>query len=405
VTVHGYAAPGFERVRDEFERNLRSRHELGAACAAYHRGEKVVDLWGGFRDATRQRPWEEDTLVLVYSTSKGLAAMTIALLHSRGLIDYDERVATYWPEFAQNGKERITVRQLLGHEAGLCAIDERLSSRNLGDFDEVDRILAAQAPAWSPGTRHGYHALSIGWYEAALVRRIDPDGRSLGRFFAEEIAAPLELEFYFGLPSDMRRDRIAKIAAPDRMTLARDARNVPPRMALGFLDRRSLTYKTFANPRMRSAAHLDTHRYRALEIPAGGGIGSVRSIARAYSDLATGGHGIGISEETLDELKAPARMPSGGAEDLVLRVPTMFSLGYAKPSEIAPFGSGPSAFGHPGAGGSFAFADPEAEVSFAYAMNRMGLYLFDDPREKALRDALYASLDEVASTPAPSSMR
>jgi CubicO group peptidase (beta-lactamase class C family) len=392
-------------VREEFERNLTRRRELGAACAAYHRGEKVVDIWGGWRDAARTKPWEEDTLVLVFSTSKGLAAMTMALLNSRGLLDYDELVASYWPEFAQNGKERVTVRQLLGHEAGLCAIDERLSSRNLGDFETVDRILAAQTPAWTPGTRHGYHALSIGWYEAALVRRIDPDGRSLGRFFAEEIAEPLGLEFYFGLPSKLRRDRVAKIQAPDARTLVREMRSLPPRMALGFADRRSLTYKTFANPRMRSAAHLDSHRYRALEIPGGGGIGQVRSIARAYSDLATGGHEIGVSEATLDELKAPARVPSGGAEDLVLRVPAMFSLGFAKPAEEAPFGSGPSAFGHPGAGGSFGFADPDAEVSFAYAMNRMGLHLIDDPREKALRDALYGCLESVESTPAPSSMR
>src|SRR5215217_4881514 len=195
--VEGHVAPGFERVREEFERNFRRRREVGAACAAYHRGEKVVDLWGGFRDRQRTRRWQEDTMVLVYSTSKGLAAMTMALAHSRGLIEYDERVATYWPEFAQNGKERITVRQLLSHQAGLCAIDERLSSRNLGNPDEVDRILAAQAPAWRPGTRHGYHALSIGWYEAALIRRVDPQRRSLGRFFAEEIAEPLGLEFYF----------------------------------------------------------------------------------------------------------------------------------------------------------------------------------------------------------------
>ena len=403
--VQGHVAPGFELVRDEFARNFRERRELGAACTAYHRGEKVVDLWGGIRHAKSESPWEEDTLVLVYSTSKGLAAMTLALAHTRGLIDYDERIAAYWPEFAQNGKEEITVRQLLGHEAGLPALDERLSSRNLGDHDEVDRILAAQAPAWRPGTRHGYHALSIGWYESALVRRVDPDGRSLGRFFAEEIAAPLDLEFYFGLPQTVSRERTARIQAPRPGTFVRELSALPPKMALGFADPRSLTARTFANPRFRSAATLDSSRYRALEIPAGGGIGQVRSIARAYSDLATGGHAIGISQATLDELKAPARVPSGGAEDLVLRVPVMFSLGYAKPSPEAPFGTSDSSFGHPGAGGSFAFADPDAEVSFAYAMNRMGLHLIDDPREKALRDAVYRCVRARESTRAPSSTR
>ncbi len=403
--VQGYVADGFEDVRREFERNFSSRRELGAAVAAYAGGEKVVDLWGGVRDARDSSPWEEDTVVVVYSTSKGMAAITLALAHSRGWLDYDERVTTYWPEFGQAGKDKVTVRQLLGHEAGLPVIDEPLDPELLADFDRLADVIARQPPLWKPGTRHGYHGVSLGWYEGELVRRLDPDGRSLGRFFAEEIAAPLGIEFYFGLPGDLRRDRIAKIQAPDVATLMRDARNFPPKMALGFLDRRSLTYKTFSNPRMRSAAHLDSHRYRALEIPAGGGIGQVRSIARAYSDLATGGHAMGISEATLDELKAPARVPTGGPEDLVLRVPTMFSLGYAKPSELAPFGSSDAAFGHPGAGGSFAFADPDRQTSFAYAMNRMGLYLFDDPREKALREALYACLDEVGSTTTPSSIR
>ena len=401
--VEGHVAPGFERVREEFERNFRRRREVGAACAAYHRGEKVVDLWGGFQDRDRTRRWRADTMVLVYSTSKGLAAMTMALLHSRGLLDYDERVAAYWPEFAQNGKERVTVRQLLSHQGGLCAIDERLSSRNLGDHQEVDRILAVQAPAWRPGTRHGYHALSIGWYEAALLRRIDPEKRSLGRFFAEEIAAPLDLEFYFGLPAEVPRDRVARIIAPDPVTLARELRNLPPKMALAFANRRSLTSKVFGNPRVRSAATLDSSRYRVLEIPAGGGIGQVRSIAKAYSDFATGGHELGIADATLDELKAPAQAPSEGDVDLVLHVPTRFSLGYAKPAEAAPFGADESSFGHPGAGGSFAFADPQRQVSFAYAMNRMGLHLVDDPREKALRDALYACVEARESTPAPSS--
>ena len=401
--VQGYVAPGFEEVRDEFARNFRRRREVGAACAAYHRGQKVVDLWGGVRHAPSGAPWEEDTLVLVFSTSKGLAATAVALAHSRGLIDYDERVAAYWPEFAQNGKQDVTVRQLLGHEAGLSVIDERLSSRNLGDPGEVDRILAVQAPAWAPGTRHGYHALSIGWYESALIRRVDPEGRSLGRFFAEEIAEPLGLEFYFGLPKTVGHDRTARILAPRPATLARELRHLPSKMTLGFADPRSLTARTFANPKFRSAATLDASRYRALEIPAGGGIGQVRSIARAYSDLATGAEAIGLSQGTLDELKAPARVPSGGAEDLVLRAPAMFSLGFSKPAPEAPFGTSDSSFGHPGAGGSFAFADPDAQVSFAYAMNRMGLYLVDDPREKALRDAVYRCVAARESTRAPSS--
>src|SRR3954471_13413272 len=324
--VEGQVAPGFETVRDEFERNFRERREIGAALAAYHRGEKVVDLWGGFQNRKRTLRWRGDTMVLVYSTSKGLAAMTMALAHTRGLIDYDERVATYWPEFAQNGKERITVRQLLGHEAGLCAIDERLSSRNLGDHDEVDRILAAQPPAWRPGTRHGYHALSIGWYESALIRRIDPQHRSLGRFFAEEIARPLDLEFYFGLPKDVPSERVARIKDESPVQMLIHPTAMPPAMMLAFTRRRSLTYRAFVNPRTRGPSGFDRPEYRAVEIPSAGGIGQVRSVARVYSEFATGGATLGLRQETLDEVTAPARPPSKSQRDLVLMVPTAYSL-------------------------------------------------------------------------------
>src|SRR5947209_12435901 len=172
--IGGTVAPGFEPVRVAFEANFAQRGELGAACAAYHRGALVVDLWGGYRDAGRSAPWAQDTLVLMYSTSKGLAAMTLALAHSRGWLDYEATVAQYWPEFAQNGKAAITVRQLLAHQAGLCAIDTRLDAAVLADLDTVADLLARQVPAWKPGTRQGYHALSLGWYESELIRRVDP---------------------------------------------------------------------------------------------------------------------------------------------------------------------------------------------------------------------------------------
>src|SRR3954449_6375930 len=209
--ISGSVSPGFEEVRDEFRRNFIDRRELGAAVAAYVRGEKVVDLWGGYRDWRRQERWQEDTLVLVYSTSKGMSGIAMALAHSRGLFEYDEAVATYWPEFAQNGKGSITVRELLAHQAGLSGLDARLSARVLANLDEVAEALATQKPAWEPGKRQGYHALTIGWYESELIRRVDPHRRSLGRFFADEVAAPLGLEFYIGLPDDVPRERVARI--------------------------------------------------------------------------------------------------------------------------------------------------------------------------------------------------
>jgi CubicO group peptidase (beta-lactamase class C family) len=395
--ISGSVAPGFEQVREEFRRNFAERDELGAAVAAYVGGEKVVDLWGGYRDRHRQERWEEDTLVLVYSTSKGMSAIAVALAQSRGLIDYDERVATYWPEFAQNGKGEITVRQLLSHQAGLSGLDVPLTARVLADLDGLAEALAAQKPAWKPGTRQGYHALTIGWYESELIRRVDPPRRSLGRFFADEVAAPLGLEFYIGLPGDVPSSRVASIKGASLTSILAHTRTMPALMLLSFLRRGSHTARAFMNPRMRGPADLDRPHYRAVEIPAGGGIGQVRSIARAYADMALGGPELGLSEDTFELLTAPPRPPSGPKRDLVLFVPAAYSLGFVRPSEGFTFGRGPRSFGHPGAGGSFAFADPDAGVGFAYAPNRLGHHLRDDPREKALRDALYRCLDRAPS--------
>lgn len=186
--IEGRVEPGFEPARDAFIENFFRRGELGGACCAYHRGEKVVDLWGGTRNEATGEPWEEGTMVLVYSATKGLAAMTLALAHSRGWLDYDERVATYWPEFAQQGKDAITVRQLLAHQAGLFAFDEQADRSVVADPDRLATVLARQRPAWPPGTRQAYHAISLGYYESELLRRIDPRHRSLGRFFQDEIA-------------------------------------------------------------------------------------------------------------------------------------------------------------------------------------------------------------------------
>jgi len=401
--IHGHVAPGFEDVRREFARNFEERGELGAACAAYVGGEKVVDLWGGVRDARDGAAWDEDTLVLVYSTSKGLAAMTLALAHSRGWLDYDERVATYWPEFAQAGKGEVTVRQLLGHEAGLPVVDERLDPGVLEDFDRLATAIARQTPAWPPGTRHGYHGVSLGWYEGELVRRVDPQRRTLGRFFAEEIAAPLGLEILFGAPDDFPRARLARIERIPAWKALPQMRDLPRPMALAMLNPRSLSFKTFANPRLRRPADLDRAEYRRLEFPAGGAIGSARDIARAYAAFVANPPALGITARTVGELTRFPRPPARGWHDEVLKVDTAFSLGFARPLGEFRFGSSDRAFGHPGAGGSFAFGDPDRGVAFAYVMNRLGFHLNDDPREKTLRDALYRCLGSTSPRRVPMS--
>jgi CubicO group peptidase (beta-lactamase class C family) len=384
--IGGSVARGFEEVRTEFERNFAERGEIGAAVAAYWRGEKVVDLWGGFRTPERDAPWNEDTMVIVMSTTKGLSAMTLALANARGWLDYDEPVARYWPEFAQNGKGRVTVRQLLGHEAGLVMLDEALTLDKLRDFDYLARVLARQTPAWPPGTRHGYHTLTLGLYMQELIRRVDPAHRTLGHFFHDEIAVPLDLEFYIGLPPTISAERLARVRplSPWRGLLA--LRYTPFAVTLKMIRPGSLLRRSF----LGLAADPNDRHYLEVEVPAGNGVGTARAIARAYSAFAEGGAELGITPETFARLIAVPAI--NDPTDTVLGVASAFSLGFLRPGPTGFFGSSPRAFGGPGAGGSFGFADPDARVGFAYVMNNMDFYLENDPREKALRDAVFRAI-------------
>jgi CubicO group peptidase (beta-lactamase class C family) len=390
--IHGTVAPGFEGVRDVFARNFAERDEVGAACAVYLRGVSVVDLWGGLRDRAAGAMWEADTLVLVFSTTKGLAALALAVAHTRGLFDLDERVAAYWPEFAQEGKERVTVRQLLAHQAGLCAIDTPLRPALLRDLDALAVVLARQRPAWEPGTRHGYHALTLGFYESELLRRVDPQHRSIGAFFRDEVARPLGVEFHIGLPGSVPASRLATIEPFRPLARLLRADRDMWRMALAFARPGSLTARAFGNPRLGRPSALAGPAFRGIEVPSAVGFGVVRDIARVYGVLATGGKALRLADATMAELRAPAPPPAGGGLDEVLRADTRFAFGYLKPSPGFRFGSSDSAFGTMGAGGSFAFADPDLGLGFAYAMNRMGFQVWSDPREQALREAVYRCL-------------
>ena len=390
--IRGTVAPGFEAVRDVFARNFAERHEVGAACAVYLGGEPVVDLWGGLRDRAAGTRWEADTLVLVFSATKGLAAMAMAVAHSRGFFDLDERVAAYWPEFAQNGKDRVTVRQLLAHQVGLCAIDTPLTPATLRDLDALAGTLARQRPAWEPGSRHGYHALTLGFFESELLRRVDPHHRSLGVFFHDEVARPLGIEFHIGLPAHFPTNRLAAIE-PFRplFSLPQFDRDTW-RFVRAWLRPGSLTRRALGNPRVARASDFDGPAFRDVEVPSVLGFGVVRDIAKAYGVLATGGRELGLAAATMAELRASAPPPSPGHLDAVLRADTRFAFGFLKPSPAFPFGSGDTAFGSMGAGGSFAFADPDKGLGFAYAMSRMGFQVWSDPRERALREAVYRCL-------------
>lgn len=390
--VGGTVASGFERVRAAFRRNFSQRNELGAAVAAYRDGEKIVDLWGGYRDAEATSPWTADTLVLVFSTTKGLAAAGMAHARSRGLFEYDERVAEHWPAFGENGKDSITIRDLLGHRGGVAAIGRSLRPADIANRDAFLDRLAAKEPDWEPGTRHGYHAFSIGWYESELLRRTDPDGRRLSTYLQEEILGPLDAEFYIGLPDDVDRDRVADMVPFGLLDVVRNVGSFPPRLLLSLANPLSLSARALSPFDMSTPAELNDPRWRTVEIPAGNGVGRVRDIAKLYGELAAGGERIGLDAATSEELASTPTPPTGGPVDAVLKTETSYSLGYWKPFDGFSFGS-KSAFGAPGAGGSFAFADPERNLGFAYAPNRMGANLWDDPRESALREALLSCLD------------
>jgi len=387
VEISGSVGPGFEGVRDVFVQNFTRRHELGGAVCAYYRGRKVVDLWGGVRNKSTGEPWEADTMAILHSATKGLSAMTMALAHSRGWLDYEERVATYWPEFAQHGKERITVRQLLAHQAGLFAINERVDRDLVADLDRLAVVLARQKPAWEPGTRQAYHALSLGFYEGELLRRIDPQHRSLGQFFQDEIASPLREEMYLRLPTSLPNARLAPLAQPRPLDMIWI---LPMRMLA--MNRRSNIYRALVvNP--GSGVYIDTKDVyaRNLEVPSGGGVSTARAMAHAYSVFATDGRELGLERATLDLLAAPAVPPARGFFDQCLKGKVQFSLGFMKPSRVWPFGN-PASFGSPGTGGALGFADPVAQVGYGYVTSQMGTHLAGDPREVALRTAVYDAI-------------
>lgn len=390
VSVEGQVSSGFERVRDAFAANFARRHELGGACCVYVDGEKVVDLWGGVRNKKTDEPWERETMVVVHSATKGLAAMTLAIAHSRGWLDYDERVCAYWPEFAQQRKERITVRQLLAHQAGLFAIDEPVSRDDVADLDRLAVILARQKPAWEPGTRQAYHGLTLGFYEGELMRRVDPRHRTLGRFFQDEIALPLGEDFYIGLPVEIPNARLATLSPPGPIEMVIGFR--PLRLLVEGLNRRSNISRALSvNP--GTSVYLDESRVyaRNLEVPAGGGVGTARAMAHAYGVFATGGGELALRRETLDLLAAPAIPPVRGFYDECLKAEVQFSLGFMKPCDNWRFG-GTRSFGSPGTGGALGFADPDAGIGYGYVTSRMGTVFTGDPRDVALRDAVYGAL-------------
>jgi CubicO group peptidase (beta-lactamase class C family) len=396
VEIRGVVEPGFEEVREAFARNFAEHGELGAGVAVYVDGRKVVDLNGGIADQRTGRAYDEDTLQLVFSTTKGVTALCAHLLARRGELDFDAPVAHYWPEFAAAGKQHVTVRWLISHQAGLPYVEADLSLDQVLAWDPVTEALATQAPVWDPGTAHGYHAVTYGWLVGEVIRRID--GRSVGAFVADELAGPLDLDLWVGLP-EQQQARVAPLTTRggwDAPTGADRAREGSPGKSLRTLIEEllgpdSLLIRALDGVRgvLAQDGMFNRPEVLAAELPAANGVTNARSLAKLYA--ATIGEVDGVGPLLSPEQVEAASTVQATGSDRVLVLDTTFALGYMRSSGFSPYG-GSRSFGHSGMGGSMAFADPENGLAFGYVMNRMKENLIEDSRSRGLVGAVYDAI-------------
>jgi CubicO group peptidase (beta-lactamase class C family) len=384
LTIDGHCEPRFTAVREQFFANFTERGDVGAAVCVYQDGVRVVDCWGGHADAARTRPFGSDAIVSVASTTKGMVALCAHMLAERGKLDLDAPVARYWPEFAAAGKQDIPVRWLLSHRAGLPAIGPSLPAAALFDWTAMTQAIAETAPWWTPGERHGYHAITYGHLVGEVIRRVD--GRTVGAFLRQEVTGPLRADFFIGVPAeaDARAAEVLPPPPPGEVTIWDTL----------LADPDSVSGRTFLNP-PRAAGLVNTRAWRAAEIPAANGHTSARGVARVYAALARGGELDGV------RLLAPATIDRAIEErsrgrDEVLTLPTRFATGFmlGMPGGFFNCGPGPRTFGHPGHGGSIGFADPDARIGFGYVTNQYVTGTANHPDRRVLHmvDALYAAL-------------
>lgn len=390
LELAGECSPEFRPVRDRFYRNFKAGREVGAALSIRVDGELAVDLWAGWTDARKNQAWQHDTLATIYSCTKGLAALCVLRLVDQGKLALDVPVAEYWPAFAQNGKAGITLRHILGHRAGLPAIRAALPEAAVQDASIIEQQLEQMQPWWQPGSAHGYHALTMGWLLGRLVRAAS--GKTLGSYFADEIARPLGLDIHIGLP----------LAEAERLSSpAFSAALLVPhadvaRLAFGIVRDGwdAMTIKAFANP-LRLGLHAATtsHAWHQSEHPAANGMATAHDLARLYGILARGGSDAGYA------LLSPATLPlcweeQSAGQDRILKRPTCFSHGFmlGQPGPLTSYGPGRRSFGHNGLGGTLTIADPDHKVGFGYVTNRLGNYVLVDPRPRELLDTFYRYL-------------
>ncbi|MEU0505395.1 serine hydrolase domain-containing protein [Nocardia sp. NPDC005998] len=387
MVIDGFVASGFEAVREVFAANFAEQGDVGAAVTVYRDGEPVVDLWGGLADPEGERPWERDTLQLVYSATKGVTATVAHLLAQRGELELDAPVARYWPEFAAAGKGDIPVRWLLSHQAGLAALDKPVPLADALAWGPMVDALAAQAPNWAPGTAHGYHGRTFAWLVGEVIQRAT--GRTVGRILAEEIAAPLGIDFFIGLP-EAERHRVSRLVFAPKVDVASVPEEFIPEelrpMVAAMRDPEALVNRAF---QVTDPADIDFNdpAVHAAEIPSSNGIGTARGLARLYA--ATIGEVDGARLLTPETRTAATREQASGI-DRVMMLEDRYASGYMLPTAGFALG-GPNSFGHPGRGGSLGFADPDTGIAFAYVTN----YIIEgapDLRARNLVDAVNQAL-------------
>jgi CubicO group peptidase (beta-lactamase class C family) len=377
VTIHGTCAPDFEPVREAFAANFADRDEIGASVAVGVGGAVVANLWAGWADPDRTREWQQDTLTNVWSTTKPMTSLCAHILMDRGELDPDAPVARYWPEFAAGGKAGITIRSIMSHQSGLSGLTEKLAVQEYYDWEKVTSLLAAQEPLFEPGSISGYHAITFGYLIGEVIRRIT--GQSCGRFFGSEIAGPLGADFHIGLPAT-ELDRCSLVQG------VRPTQDEQSALAQAYANAHPAALAALLNPAL-TGDEANEDDWRMAEIPAANGHGTALGLVTVFNAVVDGSERL-ISAKTLQA----ARTGNGRFNDLVLGFPVSFGLGFAICGPEHHFGPNEAAFGHDGFGGSAVGGDPEAGVAFAYVMNRMGTTLVNDPRKKAIVDAVYASL-------------
>jgi CubicO group peptidase (beta-lactamase class C family) len=376
-SVGGFTNDRFAAAREGFEANLASGADVGASFAATLEGETVIDIWGGFADEAKTRPWEKDTIINVYSTTKTMTALTALLLADRGELDFDAPVAKYWPEFAQAGKSAVKVSHLMSHSAGLSGWKEPITKQDLYDWDKVTGLLAAQEPFWEPGTASGYHAITQGYLVGEVVRRIT--GRSLGTVFREEIAEPLGADFHIGLPAS-EDARVAELIPP------------PPGGAIGDGEQPPLVANMSSNPGV-DVLETRTRAWRAAEIPAANGHGNARSVAQIHALLANGGVAKGKRLMSEAGCRKALELQIEGT-DMILGIPARFGLGFGLPGGALPLPN-PNSMFWGGYGGSVAIIDFDARTTFGYVMNKMAGTTTGDVRAFGLVMAMWQAMGAV----------